>query len=213
MSPRSILLILLTACAPPPEALERPRDQPVEESLDISSSPEETEVSETTSFDTPVRGFSWVDENLLAGMALPGGYQGQTSASELGWLLDQGVVHLVSLTETNPDPVIVTGAGLQHTRIPIPDFHPPTPEQIDTFIALVDAALAAGEPVGVHCHAGLGRTGTMLATWFVYQGMTAQDAIDHVRALRPHSIETATQEAAIETYAQRLAREQTDTGK
>ena len=62
-----------------------------------------------------------------------------------------------------------------------------------------------GEVVGVHCLAGKGRTGTMLATWFVRTGLTAEDAIAHVRAARPGSIETAALEHAVHAYAQHRA--------
>jgi protein-tyrosine phosphatase len=36
-----------------------------------------------------------------------------------------------------------------------------------------------------------------LAVWFVTTGMTADEAMEHVRSLRPGSIETPIQEAAI----------------
>ena len=54
--------------------------------------------------------------------------------------------------------------------------------------------------VGVHCGAGMGRTGTFLAAYLVSQGMTAHDAIAEVRRLRPGSIETPAQERAVAQY-------------
>ena len=55
--------------------------------------------------------------------------------------------------------------------------------------------------VAVHCAAGLGRTGTVLAAWFVTQGLSAQNAIARVRRLRPGSVETEEQERAVEEFA------------
>ena len=55
--------------------------------------------------------------------------------------------------------------------------------------------------------AGLGRTGVVLAAYFVAKGATAQNAIARVRRLRPGSVETDEQAEAIEHYARRRRRE------
>ena len=60
-----------------------------------------------------------------------------------------------------------------------------------------------GMGVAVHCGAGLGRTGTVLACWFVHRGQTAQHAIAEVRRLRPGSIETEEQAQAVLQYSRR----------
>ena len=52
----------------------------------------------------------------------------------------------------------------------------------------------------------LGRTGTVLAAYFVTQGMTARAAIERVRQLRPNSVETDEQEEAVAEFARRQQR-------
>jgi atypical dual specificity phosphatase len=58
--------------------------------------------------------------------------------------------------------------------------------------------------VAVHCAAGLGRTGTVLAAYLVARGEEPRAALARVRDLRPGSVETADQERAVEAYARRL---------
>ena len=66
---------------------------------------------------------------------------------------------------------------------------------------LADAAL-----VGVHCGAGLGRTGVIVACYFVAKDMTAKNAVARVRRLRPGSIETEEQEEAVNEFARRRSK-------
>ena len=49
---------------------------------------------------------------------------------------------------------------------------------------------------------GVGRTGTVLACYLVHRGATAVDAINRVRELRPGSVQTPEQEAAVLQYAE-----------
>lgn len=142
----------------------------------------------------PPPGFSWVDPPHLAALAHPGG------AEDLAWLRRNGVDVLVSLTE---DPVArawVNDAGLMVVHVPVPDMEAPTPRQLDVVLDTVRRANAAGMGVAVHCTAGKGRTGTVLAAYFVAQGLSAKSAVDKVRGLRPGSVETAEQEQAVETF-------------
>lgn len=148
----------------------------------------------------PPTGFSWVDEPHLAAMAAPG------SSADLTWLRRHKVDVLVSLTEDPLPKNWVDDAGLMVVNVPVPDMEPPSDRQLDYLLDTIKKANAAGMGVGVHCGAGLGRTGTVLAVYFVALGVPAQRAIDRVRDLRPGSIETTEQERAIERFATRAAR-------
>ncbi|XP_044067957.1 protein tyrosine phosphatase domain-containing protein 1 isoform X2 [Siniperca chuatsi] len=66
-------------------------------------------------------------------------------------------------------------------------------------------ALQEGK-IAVHCHAGLGRTGVLIASFLAYATrMTANQAILYVRAKRPNSIQTRGQLRCVRQFAQFLA--------
>jgi atypical dual specificity phosphatase len=139
-------------------------------------------------------GFSWIDPPHLAALGRP------DSLDELQWLRQEGIQLLISLTEYPLLHSWVDDSGLLSVHVPVPDFHAPTLEQIEQCVAVIQRAKEQKMAVAVHCHAGLGRTGTVLAAYFVAQGLTAADAIDRVRELRPGSIESEAQEEAVAAF-------------
>lgn len=147
-----------------------------------------------------LQNFGWLIEDQLAGVAYPG------SDDALSLLHSLGVRALVTLHE-RPLPLdALAKYGLQAVQVAIPDFTAPTIEQVQEVVATINSFLARGLPVAVHCGAGCGRTGTLLACYLVWQGRTAGDAIATLRRRRPHSIETPEQEATVSLYEQSLQR-------
>ena len=124
--------------------------------------------------------------------------------SDLHFLKDQGVDTLVSLTETPLDEETVASFDFEVLHIPVPDRHAPTPDQIDTFTAFLDAQLGAGRSVLAHCWGGYGRTGTVLVCYLIHCGAPAREALDEMRRLRPGADETEEQEQAVFVYEERI---------
>lgn len=150
----------------------------------------------------PPEGFTWVDKPLLAAMAKP------DSLEEFQWLRAQGIQLIISLTENPARRDYVNDAGLLLLHVPIVDLHPPSQRQIEVCMTAIQKALKQNMAVGVHCGAGLGRTGTILACYFVGQGISAKNAIARVRRLRPGSIETDEQIDSIEEFARHQEKQQ-----
>jgi len=145
-------------------------------------------------------GFSWIDKPLLAALARP------AAAEDLIWLRRQGIELLISLTEDRLRRDWVDEAGILVFHVPVVDMEAPTQEELDRCVSAIERAMERRMGVAVHCTAGLGRTGVVLAGYFVGKGLTAQNAIARVRRLRPGSIETGEQEQAIVEYARRKSK-------
>lgn len=145
----------------------------------------------------PPFGFSWVEKPLLAALAKPG------VADDFTWLRSAGIQLLVSLTEDRPRRDLTESANLLVFHEPLEDMAAPTQEQLDRAVSAIERAMAGKMPVAVHCGAGLGRTGTVLAAYFVTKGLSATNAIARIRRMRPGSVETDEQAEAVEVFARR----------
>lgn len=145
--------------------------------------------------------FFWVIPGELAGMGRP-----CATAAAVADLATRGVGAVVSLTETPIDERAVRDAGLAFLHLPVVDMTAPTQGDVARFVWFAEARIAEGRPVAVHCLAGRGRTGTMLACFLVHRGRSAADAVREVRSIRPGSIETDEQEAAVHAYTRSLER-------
>jgi atypical dual specificity phosphatase len=141
------------------------------------------------------QGFSWIEKPVLAAMARP------TALEDFQWLRSQGFEVVLSLTEDRPRRDWTEEAGLLVFHEPLEDMEPPSQEQLERAVSAVLRATTHNMPVAVHCGAGLGRTGVVIAAYFVARGASAANAIARIRKLRPGSIETDEQEEAIELFA------------
>lgn len=140
--------------------------------------------------------FSWVDPPHVAALGYP-------DADDLAWLRRNGIDLLVSLTESPPPRRDVNDAGLMTVHIPVPDMTAPSVRQLELAVDSLLRAKATNLGVAVHCAYGRGRTGTVLAAYWVAQGLTATEAVRKVRDLRPGSVETADQERAVAEFERR----------
>jgi atypical dual specificity phosphatase len=144
--------------------------------------------------------FSWLIPGEVAGHSAP------ESENDLSFLKQLGLKALVRMVESHK--VLVTGEqiealGLIDFHVPVPVFTAPGASQIDTMVAFVKSSVAAKNPVGVSCGAGIGRTGTILACYLVEQGYSADQALAELKDKRGAGVETTGQIEAVREYARR----------
>lgn len=142
--------------------------------------------------------FSWVINNKLAGCCRP------ESMKDMLWLKSNGVKSIVNLTEYPLPDEWINKAELDYLHEPIEDHMPPTVKQIEKIIFFITNEISNDHPVVVHCAAGQGRTGTILASYFIkHQGFNVKESIKKIRKMRYPSIERS-QEISLYQYEQHL---------
>jgi atypical dual specificity phosphatase len=145
----------------------------------------------------------WIDSPYILGSDNP-------TNDALADLRREGFGILISLLreeeqEPRYDLETVNQMGFVRHTIPVRDLNPPTVEQLVEFIRIVDE-LPPETKIIIHCQAGIGRTGTFAAAYWISRGMSMTEAVALVRKLRWHAIETSEQEAILEQFARRMSK-------
>ncbi len=81
------------------------------------------------------------------------------------------------------------------------DYGAPSLNELFKVVEYMDNQIIKNRPVLVHCAAGKGRTGTLLAAYLIKKnGLNPKEAIEKIRLLRPGSIQSKSQKKAIELF-------------
>jgi ADP-ribosylglycohydrolase len=168
-----------------------------------------------TSRPTPIPDSYWVSQRLIAG-EYPGARSAQAALPRVRRMLAAGVDTFIDLTESGElqtnGPVepykqlIIDAAAdlsrdLRYRRMAIRDIDVPSKRALVEILDLIDAEIGEGRTVYLHCFGGVGRTATIVGAHLVRGGLSGDDALERIQALR-----SATPKAARpspETSAQR----------
>ena len=127
--------------------------------------------------------FSWVIKDQLAGSGLP------ITLKQFEWLIDHGITAIITVREV-PLPLGWVNHYTQHAEsskgskstisylhVPVEDYKAPSMDQIKSTVSYIEHQLAInGSSVLVHCAAGKGRTGTILAAYLTKKDRHSADA-------------------------------------
>jgi atypical dual specificity phosphatase len=119
---------------------------------------------------------------------------------ELPGLKQAGIRAVVCLLNIPSDASVFESAGFAFRCWPVANGRAFDLEQAKAFVAFVDECRAKRLPVAIFCEAGLGRTGTAIASYLIHQGKSASEAIEMVRAKEPSAVETLEQVKFLEEF-------------
>lgn len=135
--------------------------------------------------------FRWILPDRIAGMGRPGMLR--DAQLDLHALSQVGMTLLVSLTEA-PYPIAeLRNFGLAPRHFPIHDMGVPSLGPTASLCGYLERIIEQDGKVAVHCQAGLGRTGLILASFLVWLGDAPERAIETVRSVRLQYIQNKAQ--------------------
>ncbi len=157
------------------------------------------------------RGFLWLKRGRLAGTPRPGVFH--DIEYDLKALQRVGVTCLVTLTERAPEVEDMAQYGIDNIWSPIPDMAAPSITQAAGICLQIERRLQQDGVLAVHCRAGLGRTGTVLAAYLIWEGTEALEALETVRRVEPRWVQSEEQVAFLERFASAMAERSVSRGR
>ena len=145
--------------------------------------------------------FSWVIDNKLAGSGTP------MTSEQYRWQIKNNIKSIVTVREfplpqkwlvDNEKETIINDYKFVYVK----DYGVPSLEVLDNIVDYINIKITKEKkPLVVHCAAGKGITGTILAAYLLKQdNISSQDAIKKIRSLRPGSIQSKIQEEILHEY-------------
>lgn len=141
----------------------------------------------------PIPDSYWVVPGRLLAGEYPGAKMDAEARRKLRQFLDAGVTCFLDLTEAGElapyaallqEEAASRRMAVEHHRMPIPDLGTPAPARVVRILDAIEAAIAAGHCVYVHCWGGIGRTGTLVGCYLVRHGLTGPQALAEIARLR-----------------------------
>jgi ADP-ribosylglycohydrolase/protein-tyrosine phosphatase len=157
----------------------------------------------------PIPNSYWVEPGRLLAGEYPGSVSRADAMERVQKLLRAGINSFIDLTEEGELPAYehllagLTERQVRYRRMPIVDHGlPESPAHMMRILDLLESELAAGRCVYVHCHAGIGRTGTTMGCHLVRCGLANNAALARLQTLWKQSARSRHWPTVPETDAQ-----------
>lgn len=137
----------------------------------------------------PIQESYWVEPGRLLAGEYPAHFDTEKTRQRIDALLDAGFNTFIDLTRPNEtvayarlllDEAKLYEVDVKHHRFAIGDFGLPTPELMTKILNTIDAELAAGRKIYLHCWGGIGRTGTTVGCYLVRHGKSGEQALSQL---------------------------------
>jgi len=113
----------------------------------------------------------WITDNLAVGYA-------PRSEEELDEVKAHGITAIVNLCAECYDlHTTEEHRGFRVYFLPLPDEGAPDMDDIEKAVAWIDESIGSGNKILVHCRFGIGRTGTLVAAYFLSKGYSLKEAL------------------------------------
>lgn len=124
---------------------------------------------------------TWVTSQLAVGHA-------PMSYDELRAIREQGVDGIVNLCGEYCDlHQIQTDFGFEVYYLPVPDNEAPSLQELEKALQWLDEVIYLGKKILVHCHLGIGRTGTFVTAYLLRRGFSMKLASQKLKNTRAES--------------------------
>jgi protein tyrosine/serine phosphatase len=142
--------------------------------------------------DKPIPESYWVVPGQFLAGEYPSDRDETRSRARLAAFLNAGFDTFIDLTNEGERPpyraLLEEEAGdgqrtIDYQRFPFPDFNVPEPATMLAVLDALEAALAAGRKVYLHCVGGIGRTGTTVGCYLVRHGRSGSQALAELARL------------------------------
>jgi protein-tyrosine phosphatase len=120
----------------------------------------------------------WVIPHRLAGVRKP-------TLEEISELKAAGISAIVSVMNYPSNLDLYEQLSIPHLWLPIDVDSSPSRKQVQELQNFVKIQSSLGHAVAVHCSGGVHRTGTMLASYLIFNGLSYNDAMQKIHASNP----------------------------
>jgi len=155
----------------------------------------------TRSYRGLIRALNWwdaIDEHFYLGGAL--------MFDDIERLQQQGIRAVINLcAERHDDERRLAAAHMAYLWLPVVDMCAPSLEQIEQAMRWIQHQRQHHHMIYVHCAAGVGRSATLLACWYMYhRGLSTPEALQRIKSKHPQMSLTRRQTRRLHAFAQSL---------